>query len=284
MSGLTGSEPGTPHRRRDDLTGSEAMLAMVEFLMTRPTCEQICQQLVLSVLARHEPREAVIALFGANGSLHTIGQMGSSRDLQTPPVALSLWATDPMADAVRTGEPVIVSEGERQQRYRHSTSGHEDGTWLVAWPLSLPNQRVGAVQLTFAGTPDVNELRADLTGIAAVLALYLSLLTSIAAVPDRALEIMGSTDATTGFAARELSVLHQAHSSSHQVPDHLSERQQQILQFMAAGMTNSQIAKRIGFSESTVRQETMVIYRFFGVGGRQDAVRVARSRELLAPE
>jgi DNA-binding CsgD family transcriptional regulator len=50
---------------------------------------------------------------------------------------------------------------------------------------------------------------------------------------------------------------------------------------MAQDLTNAQISKRVGFSESTVRQETMVIYRYFGVGGRHEAVVQARARGML---
>jgi DNA-binding NarL/FixJ family response regulator len=46
-------------------------------------------------------------------------------------------------------------------------------------------------------------------------------------------------------------------------------------------MTNPQIAARIGFSDSTVRQETMAIYRFLGAEGRRDAVQIASLRGLL---
>ena len=60
-----------------------------------------------------------------------------------------------------------------------------------------------------------------------------------------------------------------------------SDRQLRILGLMAKGLTNSQISKRVGFSESTVRQETMAIYRYFGVGGRREAVRLAGMRGML---
>jgi len=56
----------------------------------------------------------------------------------------------------------------------------------------------------------------------------------------------------------------------------LTPRQRTILAAMAEGMTNRQIAARIAFSESTVRLESMAIYRYFGVHSRVEAVAVAR--------
>ena len=72
-----------------------------------------------------------------------------------------------------------------------------------------------------------------------------------------------------------------AHASRRPAPGNLSDRQLRILGLMAKGLTNSQISKRVGFSESTVRQETMAIYRYFGVGGRREAVRLAGMRGML---
>ena len=65
----------------------------------------------------------------------------------------------------------------------------------------------------------------------------------------------------------------------------LTPRQQVILKAMSLGRTNGQIARSIGFSESTVRVESMAIYRYFGVHSRLEAVEAARlTGELLAPE
>lgn len=60
------------------------------------------------------------------------------------------------------------------------------------------------------------------------------------------------------------------------VPQTLTVRQTVILQAMAEGLTNAQIARHINFSESTVRLESMHIYRHFGVHSRSDAVRRAQ--------
>jgi DNA-binding CsgD family transcriptional regulator len=50
----------------------------------------------------------------------------------------------------------------------------------------------------------------------------------------------------------------------------LTERQEKVLQHLKRGCTNSHIAVLLGFSESLIRQETIVIYRKLGVRGRRD--------------
>lgn len=65
----------------------------------------------------------------------------------------------------------------------------------------------------------------------------------------------------------------------------LTSRQHVILRAMARGLTNAQIARQISFSESTVRLESMSIYRHFGVHSRVEAVQAARAAgELDAKE
>ncbi len=58
-------------------------------------------------------------------------------------------------------------------------------------------------------------------------------------------------------------------SSSGEIEVHpLTDRQATILESLKSGMTNKEIAESIGYSESLVRHETMIIYRKLRVDGR----------------
>jgi DNA-binding CsgD family transcriptional regulator len=50
----------------------------------------------------------------------------------------------------------------------------------------------------------------------------------------------------------------------------LTARQEKILDLMRAGMTNEDIATKIGYSPSLVKQETMLIFSKLGISGRKD--------------
>ena len=274
-------------RRRDDLMNSRPMLDMVRFLMTRPSCDHIAQHLVLNLLNSHGPRAAVISLFGVDGSLHAVGAFGMSPQALEPYKTLSLWDSSPMSDAVRSGDAVILSTVEQvEERYPWLGSKEIPYEPLAVWPLTLPSQRVGAVQIFFTAQPDVEELRADVTGVAAVLALYLSLLSGSGSPHPNSLV---ETEERPTAAANGIHTLadvaggDDSAAAAQRRPGGgaLTERQTRILGLMAKGLTNAQISKRVGFSESTVRQETMAIYRYFGVGGRRDAVRLAGMRGML---
>ena len=64
----------------------------------------------------------------------------------------------------------------------------------------------------------------------------------------------------------------------------LSERQVTVLRLLAAGLTYDQIARRIGYSNSTVRMELLKMYRMLGVSSRMDAVMKAVSLNLVDRE
>ena len=53
----------------------------------------------------------------------------------------------------------------------------------------------------------------------------------------------------------------------------LTERQILILELIKEGLTNLAIADKMGYSESLIRQETIVIYQKLGIDGRKDISR-----------
>jgi DNA-binding CsgD family transcriptional regulator len=61
----------------------------------------------------------------------------------------------------------------------------------------------------------------------------------------------------------------------------MSQRQIQILQGMIEGKTNHELATDLGFSVSTIRHETMAIFRALGVSDRKEAAKAAQQMELI---
>ncbi len=63
--------------------------------------------------------------------------------------------------------------------------------------------------------------------------------------------------------------------------DDLTSRQVKILEMLAEGMVNAEIALKLMVSESTVRQETVRIYRALGVPNRLEAAKRGRQLGLI---
>ena len=63
--------------------------------------------------------------------------------------------------------------------------------------------------------------------------------------------------------------------------DTLSARQRQILKGIIGGKTNYQLANELGYSVSTIRHETMRIFRAMGVDDRKSAAQFANEMNLV---
>lgn len=61
----------------------------------------------------------------------------------------------------------------------------------------------------------------------------------------------------------------------------LSPRESEILEALATGATNREVAKRLFISESTVKTHLVHLYDKLGVDSRTAAIRVARERRLI---
>jgi LuxR family transcriptional regulator, maltose regulon positive regulatory protein len=64
-------------------------------------------------------------------------------------------------------------------------------------------------------------------------------------------------------------------------PDPLTEREQEVLGLLAAGMTNAQIGDALFISPETVKKHSSSIYAKLGVSRRIEAVRLAQERGML---
>ena len=60
--------------------------------------------------------------------------------------------------------------------------------------------------------------------------------------------------------------------------DALTARQREILQLVAQGLTNAQIAKSLFLSESTIKQHLRATYKVLGVSDRKEAARLINGR------
>jgi hypothetical protein len=61
----------------------------------------------------------------------------------------------------------------------------------------------------------------------------------------------------------------------------LTERQKLILRMISEGRTNLNIGELLGYSESTIRQETIKIYSVLNCHGREEASKIYKEKFLL---
>jgi DNA-binding CsgD family transcriptional regulator len=243
-------------------TNHQSVLKLITYLASQPTMDRLAQFLVLEALHDYGSRGALISKFDNDGRVHAMGSFGFANHVVRGMQHLSLWDRAPFVDVIRDGAPLFFSDGAAiEMQYPWLAKQDELLLPTVAWPLALGEERLGALQIQFSAAPDEGKLASHLASLAPVIALYVGFLNG-----DHE-PIQPSPN---------------GHARLQEVSDGpLTDRQKTILRMLAAGMTNPQIAARIGFSDSTVRQETMAIYRHLGATGRRDAARIAAMRGLL---
>ena len=65
------------------------------------------------------------------------------------------------------------------------------------------------------------------------------------------------------------------------VDQKISPRQMLVLHGMVEGKTNHELATDLGYSVSTIRHETMAIFRALGVSDRKEAAQIAQQMDLI---
>lgn len=203
----------------------------------------LCRRLVHSEFVPESSRGCELLFLDNKSTLHTVAGYGR---LHNRPEQLSAWDVSPLSEAIR------------EKRGANGVVEDDEGMLLaLAVPFVSSGVPVGLLamyldDLTYQPTftPEVDEFYSKLG------ALYLN-----------ALDFRNvSNDAgAIGFSAEDL-----------------TNRQLTILGHIENGLVNLEIAKLLMLSESTIRQETVRIYRALGVGNRQEAVKKARALGLLS--
>jgi len=277
-------------------------LDLVNFLLSRATMDEVAQYLVLQCLAGLHPWQMSIYEVGSDSLLRLVGSFGQEKAKGDMHARSCL--DDPLfGEELRSGIPqanfaLSPHNGGRTLRLVDMENGPQ-----VLWPLVTSSRLCGVLQVRFHAEPDPWELQRSMESIAPPVALVLDMMERFEELRMLSqVTLMGadpfahvSHGSRTALLANLTSVRPLLPGAASldgrgkstgprgRAEGELTERQRQVLKLMADGMTNGQIARVLRFSESTVRQETMAIYRTLQVRGRAEAVQFAEDTGLLQP-
>ena len=221
----------------------------VPFLASQPALPDVAQFLV-----------ALLSWpIGAQGAIITDGRLGAGSVLGAYVESVPGWfdegSEDPYLtvqralEAATSGQPVIWTTGEPDIRWP-----------VIAWPLGSLAGPVGALVVILNAEADEHVVFGQVRDLASSLAIYLAGL-GVRRTTNQPLRGTGMAATWRPSTASEL-----------------TSRQKEVLTWMAKGLTMRQIGHRIGFSDSTVRAESLAIYRSLGVNDR--AAALLRAQEL----
>lgn len=240
-------QPDETRRRWSDRPGRIPALTFARLLTTSPGLDEIPRCLV-GLLAWPLGATGALIVRQQDGEVSTLARYEEPLDSNLE--VLRGPESEPCVSEIvaATGglSPVVWTE-----------SDHRSCRPMAAWPLDSLNGHLDHLVMIL-GAPELAGTVSDrISGIPEVLAVYLA-------------------GKEPGF-GRSATV----ESSPSRAAAHLSERQTRVLQLMAHDLTMQQIASIIGYSDSTVRMESLAIYRALGVHDRRQAVDTARSLGLL---
>jgi DNA-binding CsgD family transcriptional regulator len=215
---------------------------LVDLAISSDSYEQLCQRIIHEEITRGLISGAHLYSVDSNLDMDLQISYGKTTSLVQPVV--SAWGTSPLSKCLV----------EKRMQYQPGKEAAH-----LALPLAKSSVPVGAMLLVMApevAGPPLSEPVAHL--LSKVGAFFVE-------VRPR-----------HSPAAR-------ANGNGHtQSPEQLTTRQIQIIQLIGAGLTNGQIGKDLALSESTIRQETIKIYKSLGVSGRDEAVKSAKKMGLVS--
>lgn len=235
--------PGDAWRRPDAEWDLAVLLDLVESMTPTLALDERALFAIHRMVAPETIRELLFVQVDAQGALRRPEGHPATTDLLAWVVSC-LWGSSPSAQLLDEGCSLVRVRGEGVDAVAH-----------VCIPLE-PQGRIRTLLACSITTHSREQVRR--------LATRLTLLTSML----RPVVRDGEDSVADALAAAPSSRA-------------LTQRQQAILEGMAEGLTNRQIAARICFSESTVRLESMAIYRHFGVHSRGQAVAAALASGVL---
>ena len=231
----------------NNLNTSMSLEAALDAMLSSANANDLCRTVVHGGFTGVETHGCHMYVLDHNSDLKQVAGYGISHDEAAELV--SAWDDSPVAKCIR--EKNLVFRPAEQDGARA----------LICLPFLKDNTPVGCVCLTISGAvTSLPELPGLVPIVGKLGAFYL----------ERS-GIANGSRKESGLA-----------SGSNGTGEDLTKRQIRILEMMAEGMSNVEIAREMLLSESSIRQETVRIYRSLSVGGRAEASKKAKSLGLIS--
>ena len=221
-----------------------------------PAPDQFLSHITNKTLSSLDARGAILGVIEREGFLNLQGTYGFAKNMVDPYMQIPLWTPMPITDAARTGEiSVFNTPKEMVAVYPHLAEfGNAEAGVTVSAPIKYRNTVLGAIGFTSIKAPQRGFQESEVTqGVLALCGLYLRNL--LASKKDN------SRDYSTSLTS-------------------LSPRQKQIIKLFEQELTTDQMAERLKYSSSTIKQDIIKIYSVFGVNSRSQVIELAKKAGL----
>lgn len=233
------------NRGEDDLL--ELVTRLLLALRDSTSPDNFCQRLALNVLREYRIEATVVARLDSDGCITMVGSWGYPPERRRADDRPSVQTRMAITDSIREGKTLVFSTWEKyMDAYPHLENRAGPGKAFVSVPFSKDGSRAGGFGISFAETLD------DV------------------AISERALELM-AVCCDVMIASSWAQTVFNTHSevADPKAITEVSARQKTILQLVAEGYSNAEIALKLRYSPSLVKKELQGMYRLFGVADRK---------------
>lgn len=229
---------------------------LLKTLVSSANPDDFCRSLVHSVLAGHGAMAAFVCRVDLDGRLQMMGSYGYEPQRVDKENRPSIWEPMGITESIRTGQIMVFNGWEDYLvRYPKKENLAGPGKAFVAVPFAMAGSPAGGLGVAFNRYVTQGEFNQMLWET-------ISLIGEVYVSPAWFNAVNSSLKSSS------------IESSKTPVPS-LTTRQHQILTMIKQGLTNDQIARSLSFSQSTIKQETMKIFRVLGVTNRDEASEAA---------
>jgi DNA-binding CsgD family transcriptional regulator len=238
------------------------------FLTRQPSVSEISRFLVLSMPLPDVATGCMVIRCLDDAFTEMAGSFGYPVEVTETWNRLSIFDRTPITDAARELRTIIDTDAQLLRRFLpHLPSPSTEGT-LLAVPLLSDSGSIGVLTMTFMGEVEENSATVHaVQALGSLITVYLVMskpasktsMLDAAATHWEVVDIPGISGVRVG----------------------LTKRQMRVLWMLSRKLSNPQIASALDYSVSTIRLDTMAIYRFFGVTSRREAVEEATRRGIL---
>jgi DNA-binding CsgD family transcriptional regulator len=232
------------NQTESEIPGSDVMHDLVMLLAGSKTASGYVRSVATHSLLGAHAVGSELFIVNQDATLQTLAAFGKTTFSDALPI--SLWDQNPVSTAARTNQ---VTKGTQQD----PATG--DDVYLYCYPFSTPAHTVGVLVMIKSEEYEIALEEQDQRTVSMFGGLWL--------------ESLGLSDQTS------------KPTSTAKDSTELTVRQLAVLKMMAQGQTNAQIADQMILSESTIRQETVKIYRKLAVSDRAQATKRAMHLGLI---
>ena len=237
---------------------ADTLFDLAHAVYVKPTTEDLCQFLAMRICPSGELSRVYVGRLDSDGIIRTESSFGYSTNIEIDELETSLDTLRPMPHALKKREVYVANREEVLRDFQDYSPFDQRSPWVATAVVPTLGRHVFVFRLQ-CPIRDKESVVLYFKAVGALLSFY---------------DFRGSMSETRLIAKSKLNenLLGQA----------LTSRQSEILQLIIERKTNMQIANDLGYSESLIKQESMIIYAKLGVKGRQEILHSDNFEERIS--